>query len=44
MGNHSAKKVRCGVIGAGWWGTYAHISALLEHPDAELAAVQTRMQ
>jgi len=34
-------KVRCGVIGAGWWGTYAHIPALLEHPDARLVAIQT---
>jgi predicted dehydrogenase len=44
MRNRTANKVRCGVIGAGWWGTYAHIPALLEHPDAELAAVQTRVQ
>lgn len=34
-------KVRCGVIGAGWWATYAHIPALLAHPDAELVAIQT---
>ena len=44
MRNQAAIKVRCGVIGAGWWGTYAHIPALLEHPDAELTAVQTRGQ
>ena len=40
----ASRKVRCGVIGAGWWGTYAHIPALLDHPDAELAAIQTRGQ
>lgn len=33
-------KIRCGVIGAGWWGTYAHIPALLAHPAAELVAIQ----
>lgn len=35
-------KVKCGVIGAGWWATYAHIPALLSHPDAELVAIQKR--
>ena len=35
-------KVRCAIIGAGWWGTTAHIPALLEHPGAELVAVQRR--
>lgn len=34
------KKIKCGVIGAGWWGTYAHIPALLAHPAAELVAIQ----
>lgn len=34
-------KVECGVIGAGWWGTYAHVPALLAHPGAEILAVQT---
>lgn len=33
-------KVKCAVIGAGWWATTAHIPALKEHPDAELIAVQ----
>jgi predicted dehydrogenase len=37
-----SKKVRCGVIGAGWWATYAHIPALLAHPGAELVAIQKR--
>jgi predicted nucleic acid-binding protein len=34
------RKARCGVIGAGWWATYAHIPALLAHPRAELIAIQ----
>lgn len=34
------KRIKCGVIGAGWWATFAHIPALLERPDAELVAVQ----
>jgi predicted dehydrogenase len=33
-------KIRCGVLGAGWWATFAHIPALLSHPHAELFAVQ----
>ena len=33
-------KVRCAVIGAGWWGTTAHVPALYHHPQAELVAVQ----
>lgn len=36
------RKIRCGVLGAGWWATYAHIPALLEHPSAELVAIQKR--
>lgn len=36
------KKVRIGIIGAGWWGTFAHIPAVKAHPDAELVAVQSR--
>ena len=35
-------KIKCGVIGAGWWATFAHIPALLAHPNAELVAVQKR--
>lgn len=35
-------KVKCGVIGAGWWATYAHMPALLAHPSAELVAIQKR--
>ena len=36
------KKMRVGVIGAGWWATFAHIPAIKLHPNAELAAVQSR--
>jgi len=35
-------KVRCAVIGAGSWGTMAHVPALMDHPEAELVAVQHR--
>jgi predicted dehydrogenase len=35
------RKVRCAVVGAGWWATFAHIPALLKHPNAELVAIQT---
>jgi len=36
------KKVRIGVIGAGWWATFAHIPAVRSHAGAELVAVQSR--
>lgn len=36
------KTVRIGVIGAGWWATFAHIPAIKSHPQAELVAVQSR--
>ncbi len=36
------RTVKCAVIGAGWWGTAAHIPALKRHPGAELAAVQSQ--
>ena len=42
MENDTSRKVVCGVIGAGWWGTYAHVPALLAHPRAQLVAIQTR--
>jgi len=35
-------KIKCGVIGAGWWATFAHIPALLGHSKAELVAIQKR--
>jgi predicted dehydrogenase len=44
MPRERSSKVRCAVIGAGWWGTYAHIPALIEHPDAELVAIQSADQ
>lgn len=34
-------RIKCGVLGAGWWATFAHIPALLSHPRAELLAIQT---
>jgi predicted dehydrogenase len=36
------KKIQIGVIGAGWWATFAHIPAVKSHPDAELFAVHSR--
>ena len=30
---------RIAVIGAGWWGSHVYIPALLEHPEAQLVAV-----
>ncbi|MGB8479821.1 MAG: Gfo/Idh/MocA family oxidoreductase [Acidobacteriaceae bacterium] len=36
------EKIKCGVIGAGWWATFAHIPALIAHPLAELVAIQKR--
>ena len=34
------KQVRCAIVGAGWWGTTAHVPALVAHPKAKLVAVQ----
>lgn len=42
MQPQGTRQVVCAVIGAGWWGTYAHVPALLAHPRASLAAIQTR--
>ena len=42
MEDNGTRKVVCGVIGAGWWGTYAHLPALISHPRARLVAIQTR--
>ena len=36
------KRIQCGVLGAGWWATYAHIPAILQNPRADLVAVQKR--
>jgi predicted dehydrogenase len=38
------EKVNCAVMGAGWWGTRAHVPALLRHPQAELVVVHHRSQ
>ncbi len=35
-------KVKVAIIGAGWWGTTAHLPAFQRHPQAELVAVQAR--
>jgi len=37
-------RIKCGVLGAGWWATFAHIPALLAHPRAELVAIQRNDQ
>ncbi|MEO8738057.1 MAG: Gfo/Idh/MocA family oxidoreductase [Edaphobacter sp.] len=39
---HMSGRIKCGVLGAGWWATFAHIPALLAHPAAELVAIQKR--
>jgi predicted dehydrogenase len=36
------QKVKIAVIGAGWWGTRAHIPALKDYEHADLVAVQAR--
>ena len=36
------RKIRCALIGVGWWGTSAHMPALLNHAGAELMAVHAR--
>lgn len=38
------EKVHIGVLGAGWWATFAHIPALKSRPEVELVAVQNRDQ
>ncbi|SLN64563.1 Gfo/Idh/MocA family protein [Roseisalinus antarcticus] len=35
-------KARIGLIGAGWWGVEVYVPALIDHPDAELVAVNRR--
>jgi predicted dehydrogenase len=32
-------RARIGVIGTGWWATYAHLPALLSNPRAEVVAI-----
>jgi predicted dehydrogenase len=38
------KIVNCGVLGAGWWATTAHLPALVANPRARLLAVQSRLR
>jgi predicted dehydrogenase len=33
------KPARIGVIGTGWWATFAHLPSLADYPDAELIGV-----
>jgi len=33
------RQARIAVIGAGWWGTTAHLPALVAHPDAQIVAI-----
>jgi predicted dehydrogenase len=35
----TTKCARIGVIGTGWWATYAHLPALLANPRAEVVAI-----
>lgn len=37
-------QLNVGVIGAGWWATSAHIPGIVQHPRANLFAVQNRTQ
>lgn len=34
--------LRIGVIGTGWWAVEAHLPAIAQHPQATIAAIQTR--
>lgn len=38
----TGKSIQIGVIGAGWWATFAHIPAVRAHPNGTLAAVHSR--
>ncbi|MDA0336759.1 MAG: Gfo/Idh/MocA family oxidoreductase [bacterium] len=42
MRDTDRQTVGCAVVGAGWWGTEAHIPAIIRHPRATLLAVQKR--
>ncbi len=35
----AGKRARIGVIGTGWWATFAHLPSLSRYPDAELVGV-----
>src|SRR3954469_12557410 len=30
---------RIGIIGTGWWATYAHLPSLTQYPDAQIVAI-----
>jgi predicted dehydrogenase len=34
-----ARRARIGLIGTGWWGTYAHLPSLTTYPAAEVVAL-----
>lgn len=42
MATTAARKARIGVIGTGWWATFAHLPALASSPDVELVGVADR--
>lgn len=42
--NSETHTTKVGVVGAGWWATFAHIPALQSHSQAEVIAVQSRDQ
>jgi len=33
------RRARIGVIGTGWWATYAHLPTLMAHPQADVVAI-----
>jgi len=37
-----SETLQVGIIGAGWWATYAHLPAIQNHPQAQVSAVQCR--
>lgn len=41
---NDSNTLQVGIIGAGWWATYAHIPAVQSHPQAKVLAVQCRTQ
>lgn len=40
--NANGRIVNVGIIGVGWWATYAHVPAVQNHPGAVLRSVQKR--
>ena len=39
MADGSRDRARIGVIGTGWWATYAHLPSLRDYPAADLVAI-----